>query len=237
MGQSGELAFNVDDKTLRIYDGMSLGGFELQIRRAVGPNPTLLGGTELYGYYGEVPHEQLISATALCAKVGLTAGTLINEQTNWLKFNLAGRIVFMAKQPIRSGLTRDQLKGLMLVVGNAVIQIQGIAYKVRLIKGAIEDPIQALNYLLGGNVNDPSVAKGSEWNSLFNPITTSLGQASRWANFSNAELGLTVPSVCQELTAGGAAVLRGGTGPLYFTSAAVNSATLNWRPLLELVPQ
>lgn len=190
-------------------------------------NTTLLAGNNDAGWFGEVPAASLITPAALSTAVGMTYGTAINSSYGWLKFVYGGKILFIAKRPIRYNLSWNNINALNLVYGAKTIVIGGRTYKVRLI--------------LGGNA-DPASNNGREWDRLIYPVTSERGGA--WANYSSSDLvygsGDGRYSWCQEKISGNTsnALCRGGASLTSFGSgnpASSANANYGWRPVLELV--
>lgn len=131
----------------------------------VGPGPQdLIAGTPGAGFYGEVPVSELITGTALASAIGLTAGTAQHSNEPWLKFNLDGRTLFVAKKPYRHSISWNHISTANAVYGSRTIEINGETYKVRLLKGSATDPY------VGGDGADLVGTHGSEWNRLFYPL-------------------------------------------------------------------
>ena len=216
---------------------------------------TLMYGTVLHGYYGEVPPECFIDGISLANSVGLIAGTPRNNDAGWLKFSLAGKTLYVAKKPLRgrptSGgnyLNWNSLNSLGIVTGTKTIVIKDKTYKVRLLKGRGDglttDP---------GYGNDTAPTRNSEWNRLMyhvsaspnNGAMTSEGIAvGDWAQFTNDELGsvgIGSFSLCQESfmvnTDRWAVVRYGGNrvAGIVTYAATDTGSTGAWRPCLELV--
>ena len=215
------------------------------------PGPqSLIAGDKSAGFYGEVPSSQFITGTALASRMGITMGTAQNDTEPWLKFNLDGKILFIAKKPFRHTISWDHINSVGAVYGNKTVNISGKTYKVRLIKGAAIDPAD-------WNATDKS-AIGSEWNRLILPITD-LAENQAWRYPAYA--GTNVPdwgirysysdivtrdgggngylTWCQEAitTVGGYRIIRGGGDASNVGSIGSNngSYTHGWRPVLELV--
>ena len=214
------------------------------------PGPaTLIGGDMTEGFFGEVTSAELITGDALASEVGISAGTSQNSTAGWLKFALDDKILFVAKKPIRHTISWDNINAADCVYGNKTVQIGGLTYKVRLMKGAEVDPF---NY----EATDRD-AIGSEWNRLMLPIH--VNAPSSWAypeyvasptkdwgiDYTDEDLlthntyGNGSYSWCQETRSSDTArrVSRGSYGVSYsYASSSSNvSAARSWRPVLELV--
>ncbi len=166
-----------------------------------GPAALLHGNTE-WGYYGEVPN--LVSQSVLASNVGLTIGTVLNEHPGWLKFSAKGKTLFVAKKPLRSGVSWYDLYAKGAVFGddgmgssppvtkpmalqNKRIVIGGLTYRVRLLRGfdvSVPDRSQ-------GTFDSTTVS--GEFARLILPVLAGVqnGQVSAdWAAFSYADLGM-----------------------------------------------
>jgi hypothetical protein len=202
------------------------------IPKDYGPGPTtLLTGTPTLGYFGALTPAAFITGSALSALAGVAAGEVHSTTTDWLKFSLDGKVVYVPKAPIRRVLTWDQLNAAGVVFGKEVT-FGGRRYKVRL--------------MTGGDA-DPSSVAGGEWNKLMYGVCTGRPAGTLvLANFSNTELNVVTAlkgnaSICQEKSKTSAEhIQRGFTdiksyGALAFTGARGNGDNFGWRPLLELI--
>lgn len=192
-------------------------------------------GDTWYGYFGEITAANFISGSALATALGLSAGTLINDTTNWLKFAYRNKYLFVPKLPIRHSVSKNQLATANAVDGSHTVTIGGKTYKVRLLQGACVDPAPAAV----APVADPMQAHGSEWNDLLYPLFSTVIPSRivdvAWGSNAIAALGVyrqwTLESV-----AGGNGVIRGNATTLdtYASVATSTTATdLAWRPCLE----
>jgi hypothetical protein len=224
----GELSVDIQKKAVRVHDGITPGGFEVVGVRAFTPAAELLAGDDQLGWYGELSSAQFITASALAAEVGLSAGTVINDEATWLKFAHLGKTLFIPKQPLIGILSWQELADLALVYGDTEITIAGQRYKVRL--------------MTGGDA-DPAAASGGEWNALFYPISADARvNTLQWASYTLAELNDSETARytwCQEVSTSSTThrVQRGGGD---ITIRYANTYTANgssfWRPVLELIP-
>lgn len=113
------------------------------------------------GYFGPVTSEEFITGDALASEIILTAGESQNSTTDWLKFAYEGKILFVAKKPIRYNLSWDHISAANAVNGTKTVIIQDLTFKVRLFKGALTNP---------SLISTDRGTKGSEWNRLMLPI-------------------------------------------------------------------
>lgn len=209
----------------------------------------LIGGDMTEGFFGEVASAELITGDALASEVGISAGTSQNSTAGWLKFALDGKILFVAKKPIRHTISWNNINAANCVYGGKTVVIGGLTYKVRLMKGAEVDPF---NY----EATDRD-AIGSEWNRLMLPIH--VNAPSSWVypafvasptkdwgiDYTDTDLvtastaGDGSYSWCQETRSSDTArrVARGGGGVSGSDAGASSTATASygWRPVLELV--
>ncbi len=252
----GELSIDTEKKALRIHDGLTPGGFEAVGVQAfvppVGPGPkTLAVGTTDHGWYGEVASADLIDGTALAALVGLSAGTAQESTSGWLKFALNGKVLFVAKRPLRHTVSWNQLDQAGVVYGKEVT-IGTDRFLVRLIRGANSDPT------VGQTGYDMPLTHGSEWNRLMyhvhdgvhgnnsNTMASEGITVGDFAQYADADLFVRTGNgrltICQERISTIDSVdrlYRGHNG--ISSSGAVNatqtpSIAYGWRPVLELIP-
>lgn len=201
------------------------------------------------GYFGVVPMSELITGDSLASKIGLSAGTSqFSSTAGWLKFAYNGKIQFVARKPLRHSISWDNINSANAVYGDKTIVIDGLTYKVRLMRGANKDPASARS----GSINH-----GSEWNKLMLPIHIQ-AKDGNWAYPGNVEpnipyWGTDFPdedllthsnygsgsrSWCQEVAeSSDRRLIRGSFGVSVSdsnTSSSVGSS-VGWRPVLELV--
>ena len=65
----------------------------------------LFAGTKRAGFLGFVSASEFITGANLCTEIGLSAGTLINSDTPWIKYIWKGTIGFIPLKPIRHSVT------------------------------------------------------------------------------------------------------------------------------------
>lgn len=206
------------------------------------------------GFLGEVNGIDFITSSDLITKIGLTAGTAINQDSPWLKFILDGKILYVAKKPLKHNISWNQINATGCVTGTSPILIEGVAYKVRLLKTSLRDPT-----FNGGHGADYVDTHGSEWNRLMYRVCLGLqddvfssvvGAPGNWAQYTASQLGVSSDeSGCFNLmqeTHGLSqtyCTVRGFGGQpeiqsvSYFgyTTKTEASSRLGWRPVLELV--
>jgi hypothetical protein len=241
----GQIAVDVQKKTVRFYDGETQGGFELPSRRAFDLGPggqEFLSGTGSQGYLGEVSPNILFTGSELIAEVGISSGVGINSDENWLKFASQGRILYVAKKPIMHSVSWATLYQAGAVYGVSGVGTNPVVEEtlqlIPLIKGNYAFKLR----LLTGGDADPSNGRGGEWDRLINAVAATGDGDVSLGSLSNADLGLTGNgSQCwmQESVVGASAsrVTRGGSNATTYGSSANSSAgtALGWRPVLELI--
>lgn len=209
---------------------------------------TLVAGSINAGYFGTVPSSQFITGNSLASMIGLSAGTILNSSTDWLKFAYNGKILFSPMKPIRYNLSWNDINSANAVNGSKTVSIGGLTYKIRLWRGAENTPA---NY-----VDSDKDAIGSEWNKLMLPIHEKApsswlyngfaGTTEDWGiNFSDSNLGVnknyTVGSYtwCQERRSDNTTnrILRGNLGVEYSSALDAQSVSTDfgWRPVLEVI--
>ena len=160
-----------------------------------GPGPSeLIAGDEEAGYFGTVSSSNLIDGNSLASELGITQGTSINSTTDWLKFALDGKTVFVTKKSIRHSISWETLYLAGAVYGDglkagesgaehhntegnsgtltatrqdAQVTIDGNTYTVRLLKGVDEDPTNTWD-----DADSGAIGPGNEWNKIMLPIHT-----------------------------------------------------------------
>lgn len=200
--------------------------------KALLPGPqVLVAGTMAAGFFGEVTAAELVTEAELNAAVGLgQLGDVLVASPTWLKFAYKNKILYIAKKPLRRGISWAQYNLAGIMFGKTV-NLKGFPFSVR--------------HPLGGNAN-PATAAGGEWNALMYPIcTTRPNGGAVWANYSEADLvvsgtgGVGSATFCQELFSGASPfhVYRGYNSLQYFFHdvAASDYNNYGWRPVLEYV--
>lgn len=210
----------------------------------VGPGmTTLFAGDVSAGYFGHTNYSALIDGSTLANTVGLSAGTVTNSQVGWLKFIIDGKIIFVAYRPLRINISWNSLKAADLITGNKIVKIGSLYYRVRLMKGAQNNP--------SAHTDADRDAIGSEWNRLMLPISDKArtggwqypeyaGTVPDWGGmYTSTDLDNTVNTWCQENPTGipGSAVVRGYGSDCSMAAWAGADSTTNyaWRPVLELI--
>lgn len=220
-------------------------------------NKVLRAGNSDLGYFGEVTQAELFIPWEVEAAANFYAGVAADTAAVWLKFFFNKRVLYIAKTPIRTTVSWNDLYAAGLVYGDrtngaypaATPKVQYIqlpkteggktwVLKPRLIRGLNQDP---------GTVANPPVAQydNSEWTQLMGRVYTAANNpvTEKWADFTLAQLGWgnalntvameTVTPVTSCVVAGSGATMPTRTGTAK-TTATLN--VTNWRPVLELIP-
>lgn len=245
---SGFISVDTEKKSIRIHDGITPGGYEaIGVKvfnpPASGPGPAeLLAGDENLGYYGELAAAELIDGETLADQIGLSAGVPHHSDTTWFKFAFQGKTLFVPKVQLRYGLSWEDINNAGAVKGEVEVTIGGQQFKVRLLKGVLDDTSPNIS----SAQEDPLVTHGSEWNELIYrvcSVTPDSQAGPNWAEYTPEELlvgsSLGATNWCQEITTDGTErVVRGADMSItdmrtHSASTATNS--YGWRPVLELV--
>ena len=222
----------------------------------------LIAGTMEEGFFGEVPASELITGVALASQVGISQGASINSTAGWLKFAYKGKILFVAKKPIRHSISWDAINTAKCVYGDSgdkTVVIGGKTYKVTLMRATnpSNDPKTTAS-AVSGVVNNYSEwnrlmcqiheqAIGDSWDYLGNVendigiLEHNLGNGSQ-GMYNDADLviksGDGRASWCQEMsTSTYDRLIRGTHGVSSshdYTSSGAGSG-YGWRPVLRLI--
>ncbi len=257
----GELSIDEEMKAVRLHDGSTPGGFEIIGTQAVMPGETLIAGDATHGFYGQISSANFIDGETLAAAVGLSYGTAINTTTNWLKFSINNKVLYIPQKPIRADVSwiRMYIAGAVYgtgdvgpgyvrsdIIQDARVTIAGQDYIVRLIKG-LGDTRDTVPEQLPVDPTH-SYYRNSEYEKTLLKVSGYLSQyqtGENWLSLTNEELGLIDNYTnCQEYVQGTeqpAKVVKRG----YSTSedavdwigqsSAHYDPSSGWRPVLELV--
>lgn len=213
------------------------------------PGPSkLIGGNLQAGFYGEVPTSDFITGDELAKRIGLSAGVSQFSNEPWLKFSYMGKIEFIAKKPFRHSISWNNINAVNAVFGNRIIEIDGLKYKIRLMKGKTEGKQN------DSSSSDEDINHGSEWNKLMLPIHERAPSSWRepenvssptddWnTDYTDADLNTTggngSASWCQECGYYSGNRLHRGRFSVSHSAAITpdyNNYIYGWRPVLELV--
>lgn len=223
-----------------------------------GPGPkTIILGNENHGYFGEFDSTLLFSAEELIDKT--VSGVSLSNVPNslmWLKFIINGKILFLPKTQICTGVSWIDLYELGLVYGTddnglyptdnptnqmVVVNKGKDGFKVRLPTGRNMDPSPNT---VAGNWNE--VTLESEFVKTYGALssaTTPLKPAgvAQWNKFNNNvdmqfNLGPNTYTLVQESNSISVAVSTFGFSPPAVTVVYNKTRGGAWRPVLELIP-
>ncbi|ASV44449.1 hypothetical protein PBI_SCTP2_434 [Salicola phage SCTP-2] len=223
------------------------------VELGIGPTELIAGDMQA-GFFGEVLASELFTGPELASEINLTAGTAQWDNEPWLKFAYKGDILYVAKKPYRYDLSWDDIDAVDAVYGgenDAEVAKSGYNFKVRLLKGASNDPT-SWEYDSGaadGTSNsryDPTEAVGSEWNDLIYRIhqdTPTNQEGNNWANYTDSDIvvgsGDGRRTWCQETPSYNTLrrVGRGHTSLSYFDAdtSSYSNSYYGWRPCLTLI--
>ncbi len=206
---------------------------------SLGPGPTeVLGkiGDDLYFGPVDATHG-FPSGSRISELAGVSQGTLqFDTNLVWLKFFIDGKVLFIARNNIRSSVSWNTLNNNGLVYGTKTIVHDGETFKVRLLNGAESDPSDT-PYEYYATRPDPT-----EWGRTLRRVAdVSIKGTSEWSNYLAADLnfhgGVNGASWCQETQKNYSteALIRGlpGNDVIYRTKS--DTMYRNWRPVLEWI--
>lgn len=220
-----------------IFDGGTLGG-------TLGPGSDVaINQVDVNNvYYGTVPAEDLITGTALATMLNFTAG-IEHANTEWFKFGLDGKIIYLPRRPLRHSLDWSQIAAANLVYGQRTVTIGGNRFIVRLIKGDTVDPTPRKDYTSSAHWNDES-----EWGRTLTRLAApAYGGNGIWGNYNAVDLDVTSGTAgstwAQETASADPTkhVVRGSSsaGVAFFATRGDGLTAMllyrSWRPVLELV--
>ena len=153
----------------------------------------LLAGDRNAGFFGFVQASDLINGTTLASEVGITQGTAINTETPWIKYIWKHKVCFTPLKTLRHSISWDAIYAAGAVYGtgsaisegeqwmldnddnydpdtdrvsqNAIVTIGGLQYRVRLFRGAADDPTDSY-----ADSDRGSIGADNEWNGIILPI-------------------------------------------------------------------
>jgi hypothetical protein len=176
------------------------------------------------GYFGR--YTGIVTGNALASAVGMSIGTsqiYLNNNIDWVKFGYEGKILFIARKPIRRAISWNDLNNIGCVFGTKQVTFDGITYKCRLarIRNA-----------------DPGTTNGRDITLLANV------RQSIWDNLTDADLYFGISgedtgrfSLAQETSGANSLHCYSFTAPGGGSTVAKNDrgAWFGWRPVLEVV--
>ena len=191
-------------------------------------------------FLGELSDAEFISYRSVGTTTGVGGSNLSNQGAGWLEFELEGQTLIVAKKNIMHSVSWQTLNTLGLVFGTKTITVNGVDYKVRLLKGADTDPsVIGAGYYYPGTHN-------SEWSRLFYPIIRDDSKIptpprDAGALYTQAELNMNSSfySWCQEVSGSNPTqrIVRGYYACSYFTRQVSTSVSISvgWRPCFEKI--
>lgn len=87
------------------------------------------------GYFGR--YTGIVSGNGLASAVGISIGTsqiYLNNSIDWVKFGYEGKIIFIARKPIRRALSWNDINNAGCVFGTKQVTFDGVTYKCRLMR-------------------------------------------------------------------------------------------------------
>lgn len=204
-------------------------------------------------YYGMVDGNELIGTDELISAINLSGGSVVDrDPVMWIKARLGNKLVFVPTRRLVGGINWRSIYAAGAVYGNdsagsyplprpvlqnARVQIGDVIYRVRLLRGASNDP---LNYTSNSGTSLMTYRENSEWDRIMVRLKNGV-----WGSMSDAELGVTTSlsgyqTWCQETSTNGNKVLRGVeiVENLYVRPGDDTSALSmyrGWRPVLEAI--
>ena len=198
-------------------------------------------------FLGTIPSDSLFTGQQLSDTMGITEGTLHNNNCGWLHFyvgnsascNSSGKPyeIFVSKKTVRYGISWNHINSNGGVEGKPVIGNNGITYTCRLLTGADANPATNRHGM------------GSEWNNLIYRVHSDIVDKNNgdnkqigvnWVDMSDKELGVNYEATpngsfswCQEHYVSTLRVIRGGSVSYFHYNGPTSTTTnLGWRPVL-----
>lgn len=228
------------------------GGSSLAPIKWSGPGPqSIMLGNNTYGYFGEVSSTALFTASEMVEKL-LTGVVVagIPATITWLKFVMNGKILFIPKTKLCTGVTWTTLYERGLVYGTddnglyptatPTNQLQQVykgtdAFKVRLLTGRNTDPSPNT-----GSGTWQDVTLSSEYVKTLGAVSNYSGRPASvptWTKFTNTEMGYDgTYEVVMESNSNTPTVNSFSFTAPSATSGQSKTTTAGWRPVLELIP-
>lgn len=219
-----------------------------------GPQDMVDSRTTTYGtkgLYGILPANSFFTASEIFQAVGYSPA-ISTANPDWYKFFIDGKILFVSRSCISLQTSWNSIYMAGAVYGrndfgvvnangmnrtqDATVTKDGFTYKVRLLKGASQDPTGT-----SGFGEFLPVSLNSEWNRLISAFGNDSRDGARWTTAASY-MPLDLDSgwtLCQEASgnAGDLRVVRKSSGSYgaYMAHVSITDATRGWRPVLELV--
>lgn len=215
------------------------------------PGPyKLLAGDMSAGFFGEVDVAELWDGVELANEIGLYVGNEKDTNNPWLKFAIDGKVIYKSKNTYRSSVKWADLNTLGCIYGEKTVEKNGVKYRVRVIRGGNNAPIDLTNITL-------SDIDMSEVNRLIYPITINAKTNTGWydptlvgmdgdywgVDYTQEELsfkgsGAGTYNICQEVSSDGTQNMeRGYRGASFVNGHDVGSGDFRrgWSPVLEVI--
>lgn len=202
----------------------------------------LIAGDMDAGFFGEVSSGALIGESALSKAVGLNRGIPLEENPGWLKFIYEGKIIYIAKRPLRYSTSWEDLYQAGLVYGtpgpgSAPSPSDRPAYQLRVVtKGEWFLKVR----LATGGGKTPTVV-GGEWDNLLLRVSENDPSGKPWAEYTNVDLHIVragqpgSQTLVMERDTTAKSRSYGSITDLRNVTLIDNSTTIGWRPALELI--
>lgn len=218
-----------------------------------GPGPQALIRYDLendVGYYGIVEQSELFTPAEVeaVAATAIASGTVVNRETTnkWHKFYYKGRITYVPQRTIRNGVSWDAIYTAGFIYGEdgngkypastPVNQLRILGKKLELGKRYFKVRVPEAN-LVDPQTNPPNTAntKSSEVTTTIERVVPTLGIDLAWGT-SGMPTGPVMARETMATTLTACATVLGTNTAYQRSSQFKNSATLNWLPVLELMP-
>lgn len=241
---------------------LSAGGVNSGATSDLGPGPKIvLAGNTTNGFFGEMKQSELFSSEQMSGMGNLTEGTILTNPDTvpmWLKFAIDGKILYVAKQQLRTLISWNALYNAGLVYGTKDRGKYPIGAGVEQFKVVRKyengQPWYLFPRLLTGFDADPTTTPvtsaqmdASEYSKTLGRICSAAngGIAEKWANYTAGQISsvsqmsawvqeTSVQNVVNAMLRGQHTVLTTGA-PYAKDYVATNFAS--WRPVLELIPK
>ena len=165
---------------------------------------------------GLLPSGVVGTGAEVAAACGVSPGTLINSNTQWMGFAHKGKILYVPQKPIRHSVSWSQFNALELITGKRV-KLNGVEYIAR----AFDED-------------------ANEWVDLMRRV--SANDSGTWAKYSDAVLVLSnnAPgqnTMTQKQNTPTTYLGRGSQGINFTENLAIGTASMyrGWRPVMELI--
>ena len=206
-----------------------------------GPKQLEFGDAEL-GFYGELAPGTFYSADEMSQEVQYSDGSIFSSDPGWFKFAYKGKVLLVPKGNLRNVINWQSLyqAGLIYGTGDAGLSPSPSNSPVPQNKSIYIDGVQYRVRVLRGSVSDPESGPGGEWDDLIGRMVNG-----EWGDYNPRDLdidsGTGNSTLCMESDASGnGAVVRGGSsGTSWYGIRDKNEGSYSqyrgWRPVLEMV--